>query len=490
MVSSGMTFPSIRTHGGAALCAFAVALLGTSGCAGSHAPDLDAGLPEPPAAWTGAPSTDADVLAGAPVEGWLADFDAPGLAPLVEQALAANPDLAAAAARVAQARAQARIAGAPRLPQAEAGFSAARTKRAPSGISSTSARPVTTYGLDASISWEADLWGRLGDTARAAVADAEASRADLEGARLALAAEVARGWFLLAEAAQQEALAEHTVDSFTRSRRVIEERYRAGIVTALDVRLARENEATARSVLAQRRREHDAATRALEVLLGRYPAGGLQPPAALPAVVRPVPVGLPSELLERRPDLVAARTRLAAADARVRAARKNRLPSISLTATGGTASDRLRDLLDWDHLVWSLVSGITQPIFSGGRLSAESALAKARDREALAAYARAALDAFREVEAALNAEGHYTEQERALRTAAAESHEAASLAAERYGQGLIDIVTLLESQRRAFDAESARLRTVRDRLDNRVDLYLALGGDFAVPGSEATEATP
>jgi multidrug efflux system outer membrane protein len=271
---------------------------------------------------------------------------------------------------------------------------------------------------------------------------------------------------------------------------VIEERYRAGIVTALDVRLARENEATARSVLAQRRREHDAATRSLEVLLGRYPAGGLRPPAALPAVVRPVPVGLPSELLERRPDLVAARTRLAAADARARAARKNRLPSISLTATGGTASDRLRDLLDWDHLVWSLVSGITQPLFSGGRLSAESALAKARDREALAAYARAALDAFREVEAALNAEGHYTEQERALRTAASESREAASLAAERYGQGLIDIVTLLESQRRAFNAESARLRTVRDRLDNRVDLYLALGGDFAVPAGERAEATP
>jgi multidrug efflux system outer membrane protein len=284
------------------------------------------------------------------------------------------------------------------------------------------------------------------------------------------------------------ALAQRTVASFGRSRAAIEERYRGGLVTALDVRLARENEATARANLAQRRREQDAAARSLEVVLGRYPAAGLRPPATLPGIAHPVPAGLPATLLDRRPDLVAAGLRLDAAGARARGARKNRLPSLSLTTSGGTASEHLKDLLDWDRLVWSLVSGLTQPLFAGGRLSAEAALARAQDSEALADYAREALTAFREVEAALAAEGHYTDQAAALEVAAAESGRAADLAQERYTEGLIDIVTLLEAQRRAFTAESARLRTARERLANRVDLYLALGGDFAAPAAAPTPA--
>jgi outer membrane protein, multidrug efflux system len=182
---------------------------------------------------------------------------------------------------------------------------------------------------------------------------------------------------------------------------------------------------------------------------------------------------------------VAAALRLDAADLAVSGARKARLPSVRLTGSGGTATEHLRDLLDFDRLVWSLVGGVTEPLFAGGRISAEIALARARDREALAGYARAVLGAFREVETALAAGADYERQEEALNTAASESAEAADLAMERYAQGLVDIVTLLEAQRRAFTAESARLRTVRERLDNRVNLYLALGGDFAHdPGAD------
>jgi len=472
-----------------AVAAAGVALLAAlaAGCASAPAPMERAGLAAPPDQWTGAPTAgEADAVPA----GWLADFDAPGLSDLVTEALSANPDLAASSARLAAARAQARIAGAPRLPAMELGLAGARTKRAPSGVSATSARPVTNYTLDAQVAWEADLWGRLGDAARAAAADARASEADLNGARLALAAGVARAWFALAEAQQQDLLAERTVRSFERTRDVIESRYRSGVATALELRLARENAATARANLAQRERERDAAARSLEILLGRYPAAELAAAPRLPDVARAVPAGLPSSLLTRRPDLVAAALRLDAADSRVSAARKERLPSLRLTTSGGTASDRLKNLLDWDYLVWSLVGDLTQPLFAGGRISGEVALAKARDREALADYAGTALTAFREVETALAAEDRYTRQAAALEVAASESAQAADLALERYGQGLVDIVTLLESQRRAFTAESARLRTARERLDNRLDLYLALGGDFSSPAELAARTEP
>jgi len=410
---------------------------------------------------------------------WLEDFDAPHLQELVASALADNPDLRAAAARVAAARARARIAGAPLLPDAELGLDAARSKQRISG--GTSARTSTSFNLEAAVSWDPDVWGRLGNTARAAAVDAEAARADYRGARLLLAADVARSWFAAIEAELQVQLAARTVESFRDSLAVIEERYRAGLNTALDVRLARENVASGENVLATRRRERDAVLRTLEVLLGRYPRAELTVAAALPGVRDAVPAGLPAALLERRPDLVAAERRLQAAGERLEEARKNRLPSVRLTASGGTASNQLRELLDWDNLVWSLLAGITQPLFQGGRLSAEQALAQADRGEAWAAYAQAVLVAFREVETALGADVRYVEQEAALRRASEEAGAAADLALARYRQGLTDIVTLLEAQRRAFTAESSRLRTARERLANRVALYLALGGDFGEP---------
>jgi len=410
---------------------------------------------------------------------WLEDFDAPRLQELVDTALTHNHDLRAAAARVAAARAQARIAGAPLLPEAELGLDAARSKQRISG--GTSSRASNSFNLEAAVSWDPDVWGRLGNTARAAAVDADAARADYRGARLLLAADVARGWFAAIEAELQLQLAARTVESFRDSLAVIEERYRAGLNTALDVRLARENAASGENVLATRRRERDAVLRTLEVLLGRYPRAELTLAEALPGVRDAVPAGLPAELLGRRPDLVAAERRLQAAGERLEEAGKNRLPSVRLTASGGTASSQLHELLDWDNLVWSLLAGITQPLFQGGRLSAEQALARADRREAWAAYAQAVLTAFREVETALAAEVRYVEQEAALRRASEEAGAAADLALARYRQGLTDIVTLLEAQRRAFNAESTRLRTARERLANRVALHLALGGDFGDP---------
>jgi len=271
------------------------------------------------------------------------------------------------------------------------------------------------------------------------------------------------------------------VDSFSRGLKIIEERYRLGLNTALDVRLARENLASAKSVLAVRRRDHDKILRTLEVLLGEYPAAKITVAYVLPDMQKTIPAGLPSELLNRRPDIVAANQKLRSAKERLEAAHKNWLPSIRITASGGVATDEFRNLLDWENLVWSLLAGITQPVFQGGRLSAERALAQADRSEALASYAQVVLNAFREVETALGAELRYTEQEAALKNSAKEAHEAAKIALEHYQHGLVNITTLLETQRRAYNAKSSSIRAKLDQLNNRITLYLALGGDFSSP---------
>jgi NodT family efflux transporter outer membrane factor (OMF) lipoprotein len=439
----------------------------------------------PPEAWVSETATSGQPTA------WLADFEAPALEALVVEALRANPDLAATAARLRAAEARARITGAERLPQAQLDLDASRNRSVLEGpADSTTAVTRNRYGLEGSVAWEVDLWGRIGDEARAAVLDAQAAEADLQAARLALAARTARAWFAAVEARQQLELARTVVGFFAQSRDVIAERYRLGISNALDLRLARENVASAEGTRALRAREYDLALRELELVLGRYPARALQVPETLPELARAVPVGLPAELLERRPDLRAARERLAASGARLDAANKNTLPTIRLTGAAGTSSDELEDLLDYDALVWRLVAGVTQPIFQGGRLEAQRALAAADNAESWARYAQSVLTAFREVEAALAAEGLLETEARAQATAAEESREAALLALQRYRQGLTDIVTLLESQRRAVNAESTRLRVERQRLQNRVDLYLALGGPFAPAPELALGAAP
>lgn len=470
----------------AAPLAAACLCLWATGCATLGEPVTSpGGVAELPQRW----QAEGDVRTARPTQ-WLQDFDEPRLTELVDSALEANPDLQAAAARIEAAVARARIAGAARWPTVEAGLTATRGKRRITGSTVSTSRLTEAYDLGLDISWEPDVWGRIGHELRAELADAAATEADYAGARLSLAAEVSQSWFAAIEASQQVQLAEITLGNFSDSLEVIEDQYRGGLSTALDVRLARENVASARSNLAQRRRALDSALRRLETVLGRYPAARISLTARLPDLDMPIPAGLPSQLLVRRPDLVAAELRLQAAEQRVEAARRNRLPAFRLTGAGGTASDTVRDLLDWDTLVWNLLASVTQPVFEGGRLKAEQLLARAQHREQWAEYAGLVLVALREVETALAAESHYLAQEAALRTAAEEARESVQLAQERYRQGLVDIVTLLEAQRRQFNAESALLTTQRQRLDNRVQLYLALGGDFERNPAVSEAPTP
>jgi len=451
---------------------------------GRRYPEPDVALPD---RWTGA-----DALPGPVAPGWLETFGDPALTAAVAEAVARNHELAAAAARLDAAAAEARIAGADAWPQAGAGFSAARQKQnfiglpIPGAGDEVLSTRSTRLGVSLDVSWELDLWGRVRSGHAAALADVQAAEADLRAARESLAAQTAKAWFAAAEARRQADLAREAAACYRETAALVRQRYQEGLSPALDLRQTLGELASAEAFLAQREDQLDRARRQLEILLGRYPAGSLEAAADLASVPPPVPAGLPAELVARRPDLAAAERRLAAAGARVDQARAALYPRLSLTTTGGTSSDALRDLVDLDYSVWTLAANLTQPIFQGGRLLAGVDAAEAGARAALETFHAAALKAYGEVETALATETFLARQERELAAAAEQAVAARRLSEERYRTGVDSLRAWLIARRRAIEAESQWRAARRLRLDARVNLHLALGGGFAAaPGAGA-----
>ncbi len=456
-------------------------LIGTVACVAAPPATRPETKLEIPETWTAsAAKTDAGIVS----EHWWRDFGDPGLEAIVEQALEHNTDLLVAAARLQQAEAAARIAGADLKSQLGVGIAGSRRKQnfvgfpIPGGEDRVLTTTSTNYGVSLELSWEIDLWGRLSAQAREGLANYQASRADLAAVRLSIAAQTAKAWFALAEARQQVLLAEQMVDSFDRSAAQVRRRFERGIRPSLDLRLALSQLATAEASLDTRHRQLDLTARQLEVLVGRYPGRDLQIPEQLIETPAPIPSGLPADLVSRRPDLTAAERRLVAADQRFRIARASLYPRLSLTASGGTSSNQLEDLVKGNFSIWSLLGNLTAPLFQGGRLRAGVDLAQAGIDENLFLYVGTALRAYAEVEFALAAEKLLADRVDHLGEASRQSLAAQSQAEARYRSGLNDYITVLESQRRYFEAQSAHIAGRRERLDNRVDLYLALGGGF------------
>jgi len=405
-----------------------------------------------------------------------------GLEEAVGEALSNNRDLQATAARVLAADAQARIAGADLYPQIDAGFNTIRQRQNFAGIPAlgSNLRSITfnNFGVSLNLSWELDLWGRVRSGRLAAVADLEAAAADYYAAQLSLIAQTAKAWFAIAEGREQLTLAEQTVANFRLTSEQVRGRFRRGVRPSLDLRLALSNLSAAEAAEDQRQEQLQRTLRQMELLLGHYPDGSFAQAQILPLDLPPIPAGLPSEMLERRPDLIAARRRLAAADSRLSQARAARLPRFSMTSSGGTVSSELKDLNDLDFRVWTLVGNVMQPIFQGGRLQAEVVRNDAITREAAANYASAAQKALSEVETGLAVEGYLARQETHLREAADQANAAREISEDRYLRGLEDFLTVADTQRSALAAESLWLQTRRQRLEARIDLHLALGGGF------------
>ncbi|MGD8538045.1 MAG: efflux transporter outer membrane subunit [Candidatus Aminicenantes bacterium] len=439
-------------------------------------PDLDIDVPQK---WISTEAT-----AEGELSRWWTRFNDPRLNQLIDIVLRENYDLKAAATRLDAAAALARIAGADLYPQVSGNSNVSRQKRNfvgfPFGGSAEEVQSFTSnlFGISLNMSWEIDLWGRIRAAKSAALADFQATEAEFHGYQLSFIGQTVKAWFAAIEIMEQLRLSEATVKNYKTTNEQVHRRYRLGLRPSLDVRLSESNVASAEANLLLWQNQLQQIKKQLDTLLGRYPSGQFELSEKLPTIEEDVPAGMPADIVRKRPDLVAAEKRLAASYARVIESQRALYPRISLTGSTGTSTDEFKNLLNGDYSVWNLVGNLLQPIFQGGRLRAGVDLARSRELESLALYATTVLNAYAEVEIALAAEKFLAEREEALRTATEQSLAARDLADDRYARGLTNLIEVLEAQRRAFLSESQLIGVQRARLDNRVDLYLALGGDF------------
>lgn len=411
--------------------------------------------------------------------GWVRELNDARLPALVNEAMANNPGILATADRLKAARAGAVRARASRLPSASvsAGGSRTRSNRdAAGGSTRYSGGKNITLGA----SWELDLWGRLRHLHTAARADYDSTAADFRGARLSLAASTASTWYNLISAENQVKLAKETLASYQKVEKIIVRNYKAGTARSLELQLSRNNVFSAERILRARLRNRDDARRNLEVILGRYPSASIKAPTGLPAIPQSVPGGLPAGLIARRPDITAARLNLLASFHRAAAAKKNLLPGLRLTGSSGTSSPDYSKLLDPGSLVSSVSASLSQSLFEGGARREDARAAVARNRAAIHDYTRVVLSAYREVESALASERWLKQQETFLRKELQQAALAERQAERDYAEGVdgVDILDLLETQRRASNARSSLIDLQNQRVQNRINLHLALGGDF------------
>ena len=455
------------------------------GCAALKMPKPDRGVRldvDVPASWTSARSANQ----GDAATGWLRNFSDPELERLVQEAIERNRNLRAASARLKAAKQGTIIGRAGRLPSVGARLDGSYSELALRNNKGDLGSFVGSddYRLSLNASWEPDLWGRLANLHHATTADYESELADFQGARLSLAANTVKAWCNLTAARLQVELAEQTRESFDRNLRIVERNYKAGDVTAspLDVQFARNQLASTERGLISQRLGLDEARRSLELLLGRYPSASVSGRNDLPVITNNVPAGLPSELLLRRPDLISASAGLRASAERADAARKGMLPSITLTAGGssGIASTDLLDLIgNPSFIAWNVAGALAKPVYRGGALKAQARQSLAFNEAAVQSFSGLALRAFREVESALAAEQSLTQQYAFLETEVRQANLAEAQATRDYSEGIVGYLSVLEAQRRAFTARSAMINLRNARLQTRIDLYLALGGDFA-----------
>lgn len=405
---------------------------------------------------------------------WLASFNDAGLSALVGEALLYNADLQVAAARVEQAAGYVNVAGATLFPAVSVlAHGGGKLGGDGSGV----------QGVWLSASLELDVWGRVRYGQAAAQAQYASAEADYAYARQSLAALIARSWFVAIEAGLQREIARDMLRASEDLQRLAQERQRIGAGDEQAVAEAGANVGTYRDTLRQLEFSREQSLRALELLLGRYPAAEIEVAQQLPELPAPVPAGLPSELLERRPDVIAAERRVAAAFDRVEEAKAAQLPRISLTAGGSSVSSELFVLKQHDNPIWSFGANLIAPLYQGGALRAQVEIRSAEQKQAVADYARIAQRSFSEVEGALAAESALRDRDAILGTTVQDSERSLELAKVQYRVGKVDLRGVEQRQLAMYGARTSRLHVQSERLAQRVNLHLALGGAFDEPAT-------
>lgn len=402
---------------------------------------------------------------------------------LVKQALSNNNDLQAAAARVLEAHALLAEAGGRRWPDLSYNFNRSRGKTSFNfGGAGRFSNLSTTFSQGFSSSYILDFFGKLKRSQRSAWADLLAAKADKQALLNAVIANVVKDRAKIATIQRRLAIAQANTANWQRNLEIIERRYNQGLVSSLDVRLARENLAGSQAFEITIQLSLAIAQNALDVILARQPGSSGQLPATLPELpdLTAIPVGLPAALLDRRPDVRAAELALQASNEQIGASIAQMFPDLTLTASYGRNADRWRDIWLHETEVYSVVFQMAQPIFKGGQLKARVDADKARYARLAVNYAQTVLTALREVEDALVREELLQKRLQQLQWRLTEAAAAEQLAGRRYQRGVEPLVTVLETERRRRIAEN-ELNNVKGQLwAGRVDLFLALGGDWSI----------
>jgi outer membrane protein, multidrug efflux system len=407
---------------------------------------------------------------------WWQGFGSQTLDDLIAQAQRNNDDLAAAIARVEEADAQARIAGAALLPSVDFGADATRQRAQVAGIGHET---YNSFSPVLSASYELDFWGKNRALRAAARATALASRYDQETVALTVVSSVASTYFQALEFRDRLQVARENLANGQKILHGLALEQTAGIATGLDVAQQETTVALLNAAIPPLQQQWRQAVSALAVLLGKTPESIDVDSGTLKELTSPHLVeGLPSSLLARRPDVAESEQQLIAANADITVARAALFPSIQLTADGGYASSALASLVDPAGRVWALSAGLTQPIFHGGALRGQVAFSNARYRELLRAYHKTVLSAFSNVESALVAAQQTQEQQSRQQDAVNKARRAFQFAQTQMTAGTVNILTVLNTENALFSAQDELVQIQYLHLQSMVDLYTALGGGW------------
>jgi len=416
---------------------------------------------------------------------WWRAFKDPTLEILVQMAVNSNLDLAQAEARLRQARAARRMVAAGLLPQVEASTlyqkSQGSSKVAGGGAIATAGavRELFQVGLDAA--WEIDIFGGVRRGVEAATADLRAAVEDRRDVLVTLLGEVAANYINLRGFQQQAAIAQKNLEAQKKTAHITRRRFEAGFVSRLDVANAEAQVATTQAQIPVLEASAQAAVYNLGVLLGKEPAflaRELNRTAPIPPMPPEVPVGLPSDLLRRRPDIRRAEAQLHAATARIGVAVADLFPKFSLTGSFGLSANEVAKLGRLESKFWSYGPSLSWPIFQGGRIWANIQVQNALQEQALLNFQKTVLTALKEVETALIAYAKEQEHHRSLATAVANNRQAVELAMKLYLAGKTDFLNVLNAQRSLYLTEDALTQSTRNLATNLIALYKALGGGW------------
>ncbi|MDG1750042.1 MAG: TolC family protein [Thalassotalea sp.] len=427
-----------------------------------------------PATWQG--STDKfDVK-----DNWLLQLGDPKIQQLVKSALTSNHQLKIQAYNVEIQKQQLIVSGSTLWPSLDLSLRSGRSKN----------NSLDTYSnsnsIDLNLSYELDLWGKLSDADQQANLNYLAEQANFQHNKQQLVADVIITWFSIVEAKKLLSLYESRVENSRQNLDIIESSYNSGLGSALDVYLTRNELNNELTRVSEQQTATAKLVRKLERLVGEYPKGELLVNDQLPLLSDDIPLGLPSDLISRKPQLMASWYQLLAKDAGLAYAHKQRFPSISLTASLGDSNNDIEKLLSGSSLAWSLFGNLSAPLFNAGRLEANEEKMRLTLKQGEQQYLDTLYNAFSTVENAITEEKGLKHSYQTMLSAKNNAEVAATLSFEQYQSGLVTYTTVLDAQKRAFDAQSNLIQIKNRLIANRIQLHLALGGDFTVSEESAT----